>query len=389
MLAILLDIMDQKSNADQLTRRGLMRSAAIVPFSAVAATKANSAVTIGIIGFGGRGSSHGRHLAGLPQAKLVSIAEVSEASVERGREKVSLDGVTIHKDLREVLASDVDAVIIATPVYMHPEHFEAAIKAGKHIYIEKPAAADIAGAKKVMRLADAAPRELNITFGYQQRHGDVYLAAKRLIDSGEIGPINLVHSHFLKSGMTGNEPVLPAPRNEAEKLAQWKLWRSTYGEIITETFCHNIDAMNWFVGAPPLKAIGTGGRSVMKAGDLLDHLNVTFDYPGNVQGNLVGSYLSPSFYREVYERYFCQDGVVETARGYWKHFRGRDDVVEERSPHDITVDALEEFLGRVRDNKPANTGVRGAESTLTALLGQMAIDARTEVTWDEMMASEG
>ena len=371
----------------EFTRRGLIRSAAIAPFSAVAATNANSAVTVGIIGFGGRGSSHGRHLAGLSQAKLVSVADVSDAAIERGKQKVSLDGVAIHKDMDEILASDVDAVIIATPVYMHPDHFEAAIKAGKHIYIEKPAAADIAGAKKVMRLADAAPRSLNITFGYQQRHGDVYIAAKRLIDSGEIGKINLVHSHFLKSGMTGKEPILAAPRNEQDKLAQWKQWRATYGEIITETFCHNIDAMNWFVGAHPVKAIGTGGRSVMRAGDLLDHLNVTFDYPGNVQGNLVGSYLSPSFYREVYERYFCQEGVVETARGYWKHFRGRNDVVVEKSPHDITIDALEEFFGRIIEGKPDNTGVRGAESTLTALLGQMAIDRRTEVTWDEMMAS--
>ena len=370
-----------------ITRRSVIRSATIVPVSAVAATAANSAITVGIIGLGGRGSSHARHLAGMPQARLVSAAEVSEASVERAREKVSLDGVRLHKDLNEVLASDVDAVIIATPVYMHPEHFEAAIRAGKHIYVEKPAAADIAGAKKVMRLADAAPRELNITFGYQQRHGDVYHAAKRLIDSGEIGKINLVHSHFLKSGMTGKEAALPPPSNERERLAQWKLWRATYGEIITETFCHNIDAMNWFVGAHPIKAIGTGGRSVMKVGDLLDHLNVTYDYPGNVQGNMVGSYLSPSFYREVYERYFCQDGVVETARGYWKHIRGRDDVLMERSPHDITIDALEEFFGRIRDSRPANTGVRGAESTLTALLGQMAIDRRAEVTWEEMMAS--
>lgn len=373
--------------ADSLTRRSLMRSAAVVPFSAVAATEANSAVTVGIIGFGGRGSSLGRHLAGMPQARLVSVADVSAEAIERGRQKVSLDGVQIHGDMDAILGSDVDAVIIATPVYLHPAHFEAAIASGKHIYIEKPAAADIEGAKAVMRLADAAPRNLNITFGYQQRHGDVYLAAKRLIDSGKIGKINLVHSHFLKSGMTGKEPVQPAPSSEREKLAQWKLWRATYGEIITETFCHNIDAMNWFVGSHPVKAIGTGGRSVIKAGDLLDHLSVTFDYPGNVQGNLVGSYLSPSFYREVYERYFCDSGVVETARGYWRYHRGPRDVVEERSPHDITIDALGEFFGRIQDGNPANTGVRGAESTLTALLGQMAIDRRAEVSWDEMMAS--
>ncbi len=369
-----------------ITRRGLIKSATALSVSA-AATAANSAVTVGIIGLGGRGSSHARHIASMPQAKVVSAAEVSEDSIRRARERVSLDGIRIHRDMEEVLASDVDAVIIATPVYMHPDHFEAAIRAGKHIYIEKPAAADLAGVKRVMRLADAAPRHLNITFGFQQRHGMVYHEAKRLIDSGQIGRINLVHSHFLKSGMTGNEPALAPPENDAERLAQWKRWRSTYGEIITETFCHNIDAMNWFVGSHPDKAIGTGGRSVMKQGDLLDHLNVTFDYPGNVQANLVGSYLSPSFYREVYERYFCQDGVVETARGYWKHYRGRNDTVEARSPHDITIDALAEFFGRISDGRPDNTGVRGAESTLTALLGQMAIDRRAEVTWDEMMAT--
>ena len=95
--------------------------------------------------------------------------------------------------------------------------------------------------------------------------------------------------------------------------------------------------------------------------------------------------MCPSFYREVYERYFCQDGVVETARGYWRFHRGRNDVLEEKSPHDITIDALQEFFGRILDDKPANTGVRGAESTLTALLGEMAIAHRAEVTWDEMM----
>ena len=373
--------------ATAITRRGLIRSAAVVPFAAATGSAANSAVTVGIIGLGGRGSSHARHLASLPQAQLISVAEVSEASIERARAKVSLDGVKLHEDLREVLASDVDAVIIATPVYMHPDHFEAAIKAGKHIYIEKPAAADLAGAKKVMRLADAAPRNLNITFGYQQRHGDVYHAAKKLIDSGEIGKINLAHSHFLKSGMTGNEPVRPVPTNDKEQLEQWKIWRATYGEIITETFCHNIDALNWFIGSHPVKAIGTGGRAVMRVGDVLDHLNVTFDYGDEVQANLVGSYLSPSFYREVYERYFLDGGVVETARGYWRHHRGRDDIVEERSPHDITIDALEEFFSRILEDKPANTGVRGAESTLTALLGQMAIDSKRQVTWDEMMDS--
>jgi len=73
------------------------------------------------------------------------------------------------------LASDVDAVVIATPVFLHPEHFEAAVKSGKHIYIEKPAGLDVAGCKRVMRLSDQANRKQNITFGFQQRYAPVVL----------------------------------------------------------------------------------------------------------------------------------------------------------------------------------------------------------------------
>ena len=99
--------------------------------------------------------------------------------------------------------------------------------------------------------------------------------------------------------------------------------------------------------------------------------------------------MSPSYYREVYERYFSDDGVIETARGYWKRYLGIRTVVEEKSPHDITIDALEAFFDRIQSGKPANTGVPGAESALTALLGQMAIDEGQEVTWDQMMSSDG
>ena len=101
---------------NSITRRGLIRSAAAMPLAAAAGSAANSAVTVGIIGLGGRGSSHARHLASMPQARLVSVAEISDASIERAREKVSLDGVKLYKDLNEVLAGDVDALIIATPV---------------------------------------------------------------------------------------------------------------------------------------------------------------------------------------------------------------------------------------------------------------------------------
>jgi len=247
----------------------------------------------------------------------------------------------------------------------------------------------VAGAKRVMKLADAADRKINLTFGFQQRYGGVYAKAKQMLDSGAIGKIREVHGEFLKYALTGNEPVEPEPKTEAERLKQWKLWRAMYGEIIVETYVHNLDAINWFMGARPIRAIGTGGRTVERRGDLLDHLSVTYDYfdpSGNVQMSFLGSQITPRFYRSNKERYIGANGVIETAREYWSYNTGNG-VVTEKSERDISHDALEAFVQRVLEGKPENTGVRAAESTLTALLGQMAIYEERKVTWDEMMAS--
>ena len=321
-----------------------------------------------------------------PTGERFDRLEEQLAIIQKAKAAIPAPDAKTYKNYQDLLASDVDAVMIATPVFLHPEHFEAAVKSGKHIYIEKPAGADVAGCKRVMRIADLADRKQNITFGFQQRYGGVYVKAKQMLDTGAIGKIREVHGEFLKFALKGDEPALPPPRTEEEKLRQWKLWRATFGEVIVETYVHNIDAINWFMGARPAKAYGTGGRTIEKRGDLLDHLSVTYDYPGKVQVTFIGSQMTPRFYRSNHERYIGDNGFIETAREYWTYNTGAGPVTE-KSPQDITVDSLQAFVSRVTEGKPENAGVRAAESTLTCLLGQMAIDLRREVTWDEMMKS--
>ncbi|MDA1234201.1 MAG: Gfo/Idh/MocA family oxidoreductase, partial [Acidobacteria bacterium] len=284
-----------------------------------------------------------------------------------------------------VLASDVDAVIIATPVFLHADHLEAAVKAGKHVYIEKPAMPDVAGCKRMIKIADSADRKLNLTMGFQRHYGQVYLKAKERLDSGAIGDIRLVHLHFIKSSGWIERPAVREPQTIDEKIRGWHPWRDLAGDLIVENNVHLIDVMNWFVGGHPELAVGLGGRTVAKIGDMRDHGNVSFLYDNGVQGALIGTTLAPSFYRNVHEQYFGETGVIETAGAYWKHYKSRDDVFEEASPRNVTTDALDSFVRRIAEGKPENAIVRGAESTLTAILGSMAMDARGEVTWEEMM----
>ena len=369
-----------------LSRRNLVQAAALLPLQAIRGSAANDAVTIGMVGVGNRGSYDTSVIAKDPRARVVAICDISDEQIAKTKEKLPNPDVKVFKDYHELLNSDVDAVIIATPVFLHPEHFEAAVKSGKHIYIEKPAGADVEGCKRVMRAADGADRKVNITFGFQQRYGAVYLNAKKMLDSGGIGKVREVHGQFLKCTLTGNEPPLPPLKSEADKLANWKLWRSTFGDVIVETYCHNIDAINWFMGGHPSKAYGTGGRTVETRGDIMDHLNVTFDYADKVQATFIGSQITPKFFRANSEKYIGANGVIETAREFWSYDIGKGPVTE-RSPHDISIDSLQAFVTRVKEGKPENTGVRAAESTLTTILGRMAIDLHRGVTWEEMMKS--
>src|SRR5687767_9890037 len=148
-----------------LNRRSIVKAAALVPFSAIGGSAANSAITVGLIGTGSRGTHVAAALAKNTSARVVALCDVVDAKMEKAKAAIGIENPKVYQDFKKLLESDVDAVIIATPVYLHPEHFEAAVKAGKHIYVEKPAGADVAGCKRVMRWADSADRKLNITFG--------------------------------------------------------------------------------------------------------------------------------------------------------------------------------------------------------------------------------
>lgn len=371
-----------------LSRRNVVQAAALVPFAAVKGTAANSAVKVGLLGSGGRGSRLASFLVKVPQARLVALSDLFDDQIEKAKQRIPIENPKIYKDYREMLASDVDAVIIATPVFLHPEHLEAAVKAGKHVYVEKPAGVDVAGCKRVMKAADSARPGQNITFGFQQRYGWTYKQAQAVLQSGQLGTVRQAEAHFLKGAITGNEPLRERPETPEAKVREWKLWRDLYGDIIVETYCHSIDALNWFLGDQhPIKAVGDGGRTIKKAGDMGDHVTVAYQYPNNVQATLVGSHITPTFFREVHERFWGSESMVETARHYWKHYRGADDVVRQEAPRNIDHDSVEAFVERVANGKTENVGIRGATSTLTAILGRMAMDLGRTVTWEEMMRS--
>jgi predicted dehydrogenase len=359
-----------------------------MPLSAVRGSAANSAVSVGLIGCGGRGTFDIGLMAKIDGARVIAVADLFPERIESTKARAKLGDVKGYNSGAELLEkSGVDAVIIATPVYLHPEHFEAAVRAKKNIYIEKPAGADVAGVKRLMAAADSADRNLNIAFGFQQRYSPLYRKAKKLAESNGLGKLTMGHSYWVKNQINPAKGQEEFPKTELDKVKQWHEWRELFGDYIVENNVHGIDILNWFLGGHPAKAHGAGGRTAITYGNNQDHSYVTYTYANDVQGHLIGCMMAPPWYREVKEHFFGMNGMIETRREFWRHHRGPNDVVEEKAPREITIDALEEFIRRIREGKPENAAMTGAESTLTAILGRMAVDERREVTWEEMMKS--
>jgi myo-inositol 2-dehydrogenase/D-chiro-inositol 1-dehydrogenase len=368
--------------------------------------QANSAVSFGIIGTGARGKYVGGLMARDPNARLTAVCDLYPDKIEEAKKTVPGTGTAkSFLDYRQLLAEkDIDAVYIATPVYLHPEHFEAAVSANKHVYCEKPAGADVAGVKRTLAAGAKAPAGKSIQFGFQQRFGPEYKAARALVEAGELGELKILSSFWL----LGMSPVLTPPATlpgaqypEAERRNRtWLRWRELSGGDIVECDCHGLDTLNWFANAHPTKAMGQGGlRYPIHYGNLTsDHYNITFTYPNGAEGWLLSARYTAGF-RDVKEQFYGSKGLLETARTYYKLHSPvaaarltSDDKLEDTSmvrrvasKREITIDAVEAFFRGIVEGKPINMTTSAAESTFTSILGRMAFEGRREATWDEMM----
>jgi len=370
------------------TRRQLIRSALVVPAAALRGAAANDAVRVGLIGAGNRGSYVAEALAQNTPARVTALCDIVDDRLTRAGARLKVPPAGFHRDFQSLLATDVEAVIIATPVHLHAEHFEAAVRAGKHIYIEKPASIDVAGCRRIMRAADSADRRLNITFGFQRRYAHLYRKAYEMVKAGTAGEINLALARFIKSeGAAAQAAQFAKPATEAEALARWHAWQKYSGDLIVENNVHSIDVLNWFLGGHPVCAIGAGGIRHRTGGDMRDHNLVAFTYANETRAQLTGTTVASEGYREVLEQFFGTKAMVETSENHLKVFHSPSNQTFEKPQRNMTVEAVEEFVRRISSKTPENTAISGAQSTLTAILGRMAMEQRREVTWDEMMKS--
>ena len=353
----------------------------------------------GIVGCGGRGTAAiGDILTGNPNVELVAMADLFEDKLEQSlsrirtqdrfaavRDRVKVDPehrFTGFDAFRKIAASGVDIVMLTTPPGYRPEHFEAAINAGKHVFCEKPIATDPVGVRRFLAANEKArARKLTVVSGAQRRSSRDYLQTREKVRGGAIGDIVALYSNYLSGPVMHAKARDPRWGDMEWEHRNWYSFVWICGDQIVEQHFHNIDCMNWFMDAHPVSVVASGGVAWRPAeelyGNIYDHMTSDFVYPNGVRLSSHCRQYPAGVYRKV-------DDLIVGTKG---RTNGRD--MGEAPPVNPQVQEHINLVNSILGNGPyVNHGVEVAESTMTCIMARESAYSGMEITWEMIMKSQ-
>jgi len=385
----------------------------------VRGTAANSAIRVGLLGCGGRGLQDATDIVETGLARLVALADIFNDQLVKARSYfddlakkhnyAGLDAAQMFlgpNAYAQIASSkEVDAVVIATPPYFHPQHLRAVAVAGKHVYLEKPVAVDVPGAQEVIETGRRALGRLSLDVGFQIRSAPPFVELTRRIHAGALGRIACGQTYYY--GTPLERPAWPHASPGERRLRNWVYDRVLSGDILVEQNIHVIDVCNWVLQAHPLKASAVGGRGIRAdSGDCWGHFEVLYTYPQDVQVSFNSTQMDKGWW-DVCERFFGSKGISEAhyerpvrivGEEPWdweKQAGAQGEKTGEFSATGAFKGALDQadsekkkaFVESITSGQFHNQAEQGAESALSAMLGRMAAYRAREVTWNELLSS--
>jgi myo-inositol 2-dehydrogenase / D-chiro-inositol 1-dehydrogenase len=388
-------------SAHEVTRRRFLAGAgtAAVGFTLlkpelVRGAEANAKLDVGLIGGGGRGAWIARLFAKSGRYNVVAAADYFQDRVDSVAKDHNIPEANRYVGLngyKRLLEQKLDAVIVQTPPYFHPEQIAAAVAAGKHVYCAKPLAVDVPGCQSIAESGkQATAKKQALYVDFQTRIMPAYQEVVSRIHKGEIGKLVSVYAEYQTSIMfEGRDAeVRKAPNNPEVRLRAWGIDRILSGDVITEQNIHALDVATWIVNADPIKAYGTGGRARPFLGTCWDHYSVLFYFPDDLMVTFSAKQVGYGF-DDIMVRAFGMTGSAETNYGGKCWLSSREDKYTGDTPNIYQVGAernIAAFYDKVTQGDFSNsTVVPSVRSNLTTILGRTAAYKKAEVTWDEMM----
>lgn len=360
-------------------------------------------IRLGLVGCGGRGTGAAiQALNTEGPTQLVAMGDLFSDRMQgayraiKGKHNEKVDvpedrqfvGFDAYKN---VLESDIDLVILATPPGFRPLHFEAAINADKHVFMEKPVAVDAPGVRRVLAANEVAKAKgCAVQVGLQRRHEVAYKEFIGELQDGILGNINFMRAYWNGGG------VWVRPRNEMQteleyQCRNWYYFNWLCGDHIDEQHIHNIDVINWFKDDFPVSAQGQGGRQVRTGidhGEIYDHHMVEFTYRDGSTMLSQCRHIKDCF-NSVSEHFHSSTGSahIDGRRAEILDVNGRK-IWETNGARGGHQQEHHDYFADLRNGIIPNEGEYGAKSTMTSIFGRMATYSGKKIDWDTAINSD-
>jgi myo-inositol 2-dehydrogenase / D-chiro-inositol 1-dehydrogenase len=386
-----------KTGAATLVGGALFES---LPLNAYA--QSGKAIKIGLVGCGGRGTGAAfEALQASKLVRLVAMGDVFADMLNSSHAKIAAqfkDQVDVPEKRKFVgldayakVIAECDAVLLATPPPFRPAHFEEAIRANKHVFMEKPLAVDVPGYHKVIEVGkQAEAKKLNVVVGLQFRYDPSYNAMMDKIRQGLIGDVVSVDVYY----NVGAPRINPRKAGQTEleyQLRNWRYFNWLWGGQLAGQTIHQIDVINWLMQDYPTFATGLGGRQSFTGpnqGNTYDHQYVEYIYPSGVRMHVQSRNMDHTAVRQGFHIRGTKGYADERSRIFsldnkmiWR-FRDEDEALS------ATQVEQNVFFNAVASGPYVNNTEYGAKSTMTAILGRMATHSGQDIRLEEALASD-
>jgi len=391
----------ETNDSHPITRRRFLAGtgASVLAFTALKpgllrGAEANSKINIGLIGCGNRGKSVASLFQKHGGYNLVAVADYFQDHVDAVGDQFKVEAAMRFTGLagyRQLLEQKLDAVLIESPPYFHPEQAAAAVDAGKHVFLAKPIAVDVPGCLTISESGkNATAKKLCFLVDFQTRACKVHQDAVKAVHDGEIGKIISAEAayHCGPTWERMDQILRKDPKNPEVRLRAWGVDRLLSGDVITEQNIHALDITCWLLDAEPVRAYGTGGRTREFVGDCWDHFAVIFYFPNDVVVSF-NSTQAGYGYDDIMCRVFGLKGTADvhysdnvTVKAAEFHSAGKVGAIySEGVENNIAT-----FHDSITRGEHANPTVAASvRSNLTTILGRMAAYKNGVATWQEMM----
>ncbi len=332
-------------------------------------------VRVGMIGVGGRGTALLNEILKSKRAEVVGICDIDPEAIKRATARCEGMNPKGHASYHDLLSrTDVEAVVIATPVDLHCVMAVDTCAANKHVYCEKPMGLSAKEADRIQNAAKKSDKVFQV--GFQWVYNANFRSAIEAVHDGVIGDVKFIHAQ-----RHGGD--LPHKKS-------WLFEAKRSGDIIVEQAVHEMNIFCWGLKSHPEKANGLGGNNfyvnVPEGRTIMDNYSLSMEFPGPCTLSYSHLYYAQDPISKTHIWFYGTKGAVDVMEGMI--YMADKSVPAPRTmklTKEDTYNAIVAFFEKVRSGGQADAGIeKGVIATKTSVLGRTAIYNQKTVKWNQI-----